>query len=181
MTLVRILQGVSGLDFSWAPGELVEMSEEDAELWVDGERAEPFDSDSSRAQLDKHLETLRQAFQVDAGAYSSADELIAEAGRVFGELWDSVAAASAVLIELVPDAGDKPLVDLALAVAAQYRQLAEATTKKEDEPMSDGQTQQQDPGDPQGTGTRAGGNVGTEKAARTSRGGGRATPKPETR
>lgn len=37
---VRILQGVAGLDFSWSPGEVIGMSEEDAAKWADGVRAE---------------------------------------------------------------------------------------------------------------------------------------------
>jgi hypothetical protein len=37
---VRILQGVSGLDFSWAPGDVVPMEEAQAAAWADGYRAE---------------------------------------------------------------------------------------------------------------------------------------------
>lgn len=40
MIPVRILEGVAGSDFSWVPGEIVEMSEEDAVKWADGYRAE---------------------------------------------------------------------------------------------------------------------------------------------
>lgn len=40
MVAVRILQGVSGDDFSWTPGEVVDMSAEDASKWADGYRAE---------------------------------------------------------------------------------------------------------------------------------------------
>ncbi|MFM9594478.1 hypothetical protein ACKI1O_34460 [Streptomyces scabiei] len=39
MPRVRILQGVSGLDFAWAPGEIVDMDEAEAERWADGTRA----------------------------------------------------------------------------------------------------------------------------------------------
>lgn len=39
-TRVRILQAVSGLDFSWAPGEIVDMDDEVAAGWADGYRAE---------------------------------------------------------------------------------------------------------------------------------------------
>lgn len=40
MPKVRILQSVSGVDFSWQPDEVVEMSAEDAGKWADGYRAE---------------------------------------------------------------------------------------------------------------------------------------------
>lgn len=40
MTRVRILQGVSGLDFSWIPGEVIDMEDDAAAAWADGYRAE---------------------------------------------------------------------------------------------------------------------------------------------
>lgn len=39
MPRVRILQGVSGLDFAWAPGDIVDLDDEAAAQWADGERA----------------------------------------------------------------------------------------------------------------------------------------------
>jgi hypothetical protein len=39
-----MLTGVSGLDFSWRPGEVVTMSEEDAAKWADGVRGELVDA-----------------------------------------------------------------------------------------------------------------------------------------
>ena len=35
---VEILVGVGGDDFAWRPGELLDMSDEDAGKWADGER-----------------------------------------------------------------------------------------------------------------------------------------------
>lgn len=40
MPLVRMIQAVAGPDFSWTPGEIVEMSGPDAEVWADGVRSE---------------------------------------------------------------------------------------------------------------------------------------------
>ncbi|RZQ59832.1 hypothetical protein [Amycolatopsis suaedae] len=37
---IRVLQGVAGADFSWAPGEEVDMPETEARKWADGVRAE---------------------------------------------------------------------------------------------------------------------------------------------
>lgn len=45
MPRVRILQGVSGLDFAWAPGDIVDMDDEAAARWADGERAVLVDED----------------------------------------------------------------------------------------------------------------------------------------
>lgn len=41
MSLIRVLQSVSGLDFSWSPGDLVDLPDEQAAAWADGVRAEP--------------------------------------------------------------------------------------------------------------------------------------------
>ena len=40
MARIRILQAVGGTDFSWAPGDEVEVDDEQATAWADGERAE---------------------------------------------------------------------------------------------------------------------------------------------
>jgi biotin carboxyl carrier protein len=40
MARIRILQGVAGDDFSWTPGDEVELADEEAVKWADGYRAE---------------------------------------------------------------------------------------------------------------------------------------------
>ncbi|MFJ2568175.1 hypothetical protein ACIO02_35520 [Streptomyces sp. NPDC087568] len=40
MPRIRILQSVAGLDFSWVPGDVIELDDEAAAAWADGERAE---------------------------------------------------------------------------------------------------------------------------------------------
>lgn len=40
MPRIRILQSVAGLDFSWMPGELVDVDAPTAAMWADGVRAE---------------------------------------------------------------------------------------------------------------------------------------------
>lgn len=40
MPRVRILQAVAGEDFSWLPGDEVDMSGKDANVWADGVRGE---------------------------------------------------------------------------------------------------------------------------------------------
>ncbi|MFE9296592.1 hypothetical protein [Streptomyces niveus] len=41
---IKILTGISGRDFSWRPGELVDLDETEAAKWADGVRAEYADS-----------------------------------------------------------------------------------------------------------------------------------------
>ncbi|MFJ9895244.1 hypothetical protein ACIQPR_18205 [Streptomyces sp. NPDC091280] len=43
MTIIRVLQGISGIDFSWHPGQLVDLDEDEAAKWTDGHRAELVD------------------------------------------------------------------------------------------------------------------------------------------
>ena len=40
MPQIRVLQAVAGLEFSWSPGQEVEVSDEQATVWADGYRAE---------------------------------------------------------------------------------------------------------------------------------------------
>lgn len=40
MPHIRVLQSVAGLDFSWSPGEIVDVDKATAAAWADGERAE---------------------------------------------------------------------------------------------------------------------------------------------
>lgn len=39
MPRIRILEAVAGLDFSWQPGDVVDLVEEEASKWADGHRA----------------------------------------------------------------------------------------------------------------------------------------------
>jgi hypothetical protein len=43
MATIRVLQAIGGLDFSWAPGDLVELPDDEAAKWADGYRAELVD------------------------------------------------------------------------------------------------------------------------------------------
>lgn len=43
MARIRVLQAVGGLDFSWAPGDVVEVDEAAAAVWADGVRADLVD------------------------------------------------------------------------------------------------------------------------------------------
>ncbi|MGC4912726.1 hypothetical protein [Streptomyces albogriseolus] len=49
MATIRVLTAVSGLDFSWKPGDLVNLPDDVAAQWADGMRAEYADQDPPRA------------------------------------------------------------------------------------------------------------------------------------
>lgn len=53
MARIRILQGVSGLDFSWAPGDVVDLDDDAAALWADGYRAQYDDTPPTPAPDDQ--------------------------------------------------------------------------------------------------------------------------------
>ncbi|MFZ3558161.1 hypothetical protein [Streptomyces sp. BH055] len=53
MARIRILQSIAGLDFSWAPGDVVEIDDAAAEAWGDGERAELVDGGKENAGAEK--------------------------------------------------------------------------------------------------------------------------------
>jgi predicted DNA-binding protein (UPF0251 family) len=39
MARIKVLEAIAGADFSWAPGDVVEVSDEEAASWADGHRA----------------------------------------------------------------------------------------------------------------------------------------------
>ncbi|MGW1246923.1 hypothetical protein [Streptomyces sp. NPDC002535] len=49
MPHIKVLEAVAGADFSWAPGDIVEVSEEAAAVWADGHRAVLADEDGTAA------------------------------------------------------------------------------------------------------------------------------------
>lgn len=58
MPRIRVLQSVAGVDFSWAPGEEVDVDAATAKAWADGERAELV-QDTGRAGSEKAAERSR--------------------------------------------------------------------------------------------------------------------------
>jgi hypothetical protein len=53
MPRIRILQSVSGLDFSWSPGEEIDVDDAAAAAWADGERAELVEDAKQQAGAEK--------------------------------------------------------------------------------------------------------------------------------
>lgn len=47
MATIRLLQSVSGMDFTWSPGDLVDLPEDQARVWADGVRAEFVEPEAS--------------------------------------------------------------------------------------------------------------------------------------
>lgn len=49
MARIRVLEAIAGADFSWAPGDVVDVSDEEADTWADGHRAVLADEDGAGA------------------------------------------------------------------------------------------------------------------------------------
>lgn len=49
MTRIRVLEAIAGSDFSWAPGDVVDVSDEEAASWADGHRAVLADDDQDQS------------------------------------------------------------------------------------------------------------------------------------
>jgi hypothetical protein len=93
MPRIRILEAIAGADFSWAPGDVVEVSEEAAASWADGHRAvradDGQDPDSGRVPSAVHQEPLvvdedGQALDVLA---ATLEEIEPSAGVEGGPRW----------------------------------------------------------------------------------------------
>lgn len=52
MATIRVLQAIGGLDFSWKRGDLVELPDDEAAMWADGVRAELTDQAPPAAPVD---------------------------------------------------------------------------------------------------------------------------------
>ncbi|MFB7285439.1 hypothetical protein [Actinacidiphila glaucinigra] len=52
MARIRMLEAVAGADFSWAPGDIVDLPEEQARGWADGHRAEWADAEPEAARVE---------------------------------------------------------------------------------------------------------------------------------
>ncbi|WP_338699194.1 hypothetical protein V2W30_22655 [Streptomyces sp. Q6] len=152
MARIRILQSIAGLDFSWVVGDVVEVDDEAAAGWADGERAE--------AAPDDAPVTVAAPSTVEAeddGADKPFDPTAAKVDEVLAFL--STADEDEALRVLDAEAAAKKprasvLKERDAILAAARERAAEAA----------GGTEQQ----------------AAEKAADTSRGGGRAED-PETR
>ncbi|WP_228915914.1 hypothetical protein [Streptomyces sp. DH20] len=57
MATIRVLQAIGGLDFSWAPGDLVDLPDDEAAKWADGHRAELVDQDPPPAPVNDDPKT----------------------------------------------------------------------------------------------------------------------------
>lgn len=51
MRRIRVIEAIAGADFSWAPGDVVEVSEEEAASWADGHRAELADPEDEQVPV----------------------------------------------------------------------------------------------------------------------------------
>lgn len=53
MARIKVLEAIAGDDFSWSPGDVVELSEEQAAVWADGHRAERADGEDASGSVEQ--------------------------------------------------------------------------------------------------------------------------------
>lgn len=152
MARIRILQSIAGLDFSWVAGDIVEVGDEAAEGWADGERAELAPDD---APVTVALPSPVEDGQADDDA--PFDPAAAKVDEVLAYL-ATVDETEALRVLDAEEAAKKPRASI-----TKQREdiLAAARERAGQDPSAD---EQED----------------AEKAAEASRGGGRSET-PETR
>ncbi|MGW4388207.1 hypothetical protein [Streptomyces sp. NPDC004685] len=152
MARIRILQSIAGLDFSWVAGDVVEVDDEAAEGWADGERAELAPDD---APVTVALPVPVEEDQADDDAP-----------------FDPAAAKVDEVLAYLATADETEALRVLDAEEAAKKPRASITKQREDILESARQRAAEDPS--------AAEQEDAEKAAEASRGGGRSET-PETR
>jgi hypothetical protein len=204
MAPVRILQAIGGTDFSWAPGEIVSMTDEQVAVWCDGERAElASDLVVDEAAIDdavlravrsalEDAELQRQAelegLQVQARAVVD-DNVVDRDSEIAGQLRelaaelvagvDPVRAAELAIVAAIGQRTTSDVVDGDQSGGDQSETAAAATPEEESTVSATEQHSDDAAPAPQEEREAKG---RPERAARRSRAGsGRGEPSPETR
>ncbi|MDX2520589.1 MULTISPECIES: hypothetical protein [Streptomyces] len=91
MPQIKVLEAIAGADFSWAPGDIVDVTDEEAASWADGHRAALLDSGHDR--------------QGDGG--QGRPSVVFEQPVVFGEDGQALEVLAATLEPISPPAGQE--------------------------------------------------------------------------
>lgn len=153
MARIRILQSIAGLDFSWVVGDVVEVDDEAAEGWADGERAE-------RAPDDAPVTVALPSPVEDEDGQENGDAPFDPSSAKVDEVLAYLATA------------DEPEALRVLDAEAAGKDRATITKQREDILTAARERAGQDPSSAE--------QEDAEKAAEASRGGGRSET-PETR
>lgn len=89
MPHIKVLEAIAGADFSWAPGDIVAVTDEEAASWADGHRAVLLDSDRR-----------------DDGA-EGAPSMVHQQPLVFSEDGQELEVVAATLEPIAPPAGQE--------------------------------------------------------------------------
>lgn len=93
MARLRILQAVSGADFSWAPGDLIDVDDDQAAVWADGERAVLVDDQDQGGEAPASAEVHHQPVVVSEDGEplevlaATLEEIPAPDGAKDGPAW----------------------------------------------------------------------------------------------
>ncbi|MFD8687852.1 hypothetical protein [Streptomyces sp. NPDC059651] len=78
MPRIRILEAISGADFSWQPGDIVDLAEEQAAVWADGHRAERFEDGGSAGSEVQRSEVAPVVITADGMELTVLDAVLVE-------------------------------------------------------------------------------------------------------
>ncbi|TXS36929.1 hypothetical protein [Streptomyces sp. OR43] len=79
MPSIRILEAISGADFSWQPGDLVDLPEKQAAVWADGHRAERVEDLGPAGGEGRWPEVAPVVFTADGVELAVLDAVLVEA------------------------------------------------------------------------------------------------------
>jgi hypothetical protein len=151
---IRILQSIAGLNFSWVAGDVVEVDDEAADGWADGDRAE-------RAPDDAPVTVALPAPADEGDGQEDGDKP-----------FDPTAAKAADVLAYLAGADETEALRVLDAEEAAKKPRASITKQREDILAAARERAAQDPSSAE--------QEDAEKAAEASRGGGRSET-PETR
>ncbi|MFF1297926.1 MULTISPECIES: hypothetical protein [unclassified Streptomyces] len=115
MARIRVLEAIAGDDFSWSPGDVVELTEKQAEAWADGHRAERADA-SEDGPVPDHVQQQPRVVTADGLELevltAEMEELPPTAGVDDGTRWFrwsvTVALPVAAGVQPTPGGGEEP-------------------------------------------------------------------------
>ncbi|MEV4974445.1 hypothetical protein [Streptomyces scopuliridis] len=104
MPRIRILEAIAGADFSWTPGDLVDLSEDQADRWADGHRAVRVDDAPTDSSAPGPAEVAPVVTTMD-GAVLTVVDAVVEAAEVPGPDGESLAGVRWAVTVALPDPG----------------------------------------------------------------------------
>lgn len=144
MTRIKVLEAIAGSDFSWSPGDLVDLPDKEAAVWADGHRAVLADDQEHSEQVPSMVHQQPVVVGEDGQALevlaATLNEIEAPAGEKDGPQWVqwSVTVRLPVLGEdadpaVTPEGLEEPSV--APGIKSPSAAMAELGDREPEEPV----------------------------------------------